>query len=501
MDRSASTHTEPLKNAPSGLANYELAVVGAGVAGLNALNAATDYLPRGARVLLVDQKDTAGGMWNTAYDYVRLHQPHPMFTVGDLRWKWRKPRQYLAARDEVRSHLSSSLDPIANKVCLETRFGQTVERCAEVETSNGPMAELFIRPNGNSGEKRSVVAKRAIYASGLNYSLAEPLAFSSQQVLSIIPQDLLPTLKDNPDAPVFVIGGGKTGMDTVLATLAADAERNVTLINGRGTNFLNRTRYLPTGFKRWTSGQLASRVFKEIATAFDGANEDQLIEYIRRNLSTDPVSESGAFLYGLQSEEEHARIHSGLANTLSDYLVNVVDNVGEQFLLTKNGIKMPVATGAIFVNCTGSFFRSKNLSEPRQILSENERVLSLTSRDSFHFLTSVAGFFTSHLYFRGQLRGHGFYTVDLEDLFQKNRNAWVGATAAQAYLNQVTALQTLPLTLLNRCGLDMDRWYPLPRRLAALVSMKTNADRDVAHCRKVLDRVASRFETHSKRLN
>lgn len=500
MHRSASTQTEPLKNEPSGLANYDLAVVGAGVAGLNALNAATDYLPRGARVLLVDQKDTAGGMWNTAYDYVRLHQPHPMFTVGDLRWKWRKPRQYLAARDEVRSHLSSSLDPIANKVCLETRFGQTVEQCAEIETSNGAMAELVIHPNGNSGEQSSVLAKRAIYASGLNYSLAEPLAFSSQKVLSVIPQDLLPTLKDNPDAPVFVIGGGKTGMDTVLATLAADAKRNVTLINGRGTNFLNRTRYLPTGFKRWTSGQLASRVFKELATEFDGENEDRLIEYIRRNLSTDPVSESGTFLYGLQSEEEHAQVQSGLANTLSDYLTDVVNKAGGPVIFTRNGTEIPVPTGAVFVNCTGSFFRSETLSEPREILSENDKVLSLTSRDSFHFLTSVAGFFTCHLFFRDQLRGYGFYTMDLEDLFRKNRNAWVGATAAQAYLNQVTALQTLPLTLLDRCGLDMDRWYPLPRRICALISMKRNARRDVAHCSKVLDSIARRFETHSKQL-
>ena len=83
------------------MAAYELAVVGAGVAGLNALNAATEYLPRGARVLLVDQKEMAGGMWNTAYDYVRLHQPHPMFPVGNMRGRWRTPRQYLAARDEV----------------------------------------------------------------------------------------------------------------------------------------------------------------------------------------------------------------------------------------------------------------------------------------------------------------------------------------------------------------------------------------------------------------
>ena len=97
---------------------WPLVVIGAGIAGLNALFAAVQYLPKNTPVLLLDQKATAGGMWNTAYDYVRLHQPHPMFTVGDMKWNWRKPASYLAARDEVQSHLSSSL----------ARVGQTVDR-------------------------------------------------------------------------------------------------------------------------------------------------------------------------------------------------------------------------------------------------------------------------------------------------------------------------------------------------------------------------------------
>ena len=84
----------------------------------------------------------------------------------------------------------------------------------------------------------------------------------------------------------------------------------------------------------------------------------------------------------------------------------------------------------------------------------------------FHFLTSVAAFFMTHLFYRGELLGKGFYRLDQEALFRQNRNAWVGASAAQAYLNQVIAVQALPVTLLDRCGLDLDRWYPFPRRVA-----------------------------------
>jgi cation diffusion facilitator CzcD-associated flavoprotein CzcO len=83
----------------------DLCIIGAGIAGLNALFAATQYLPATARVILVDRNPTCGGWWTQTYDYVRLHQPHQMFTVGDLEWLWDKPREYLATGSEVLWHL------------------------------------------------------------------------------------------------------------------------------------------------------------------------------------------------------------------------------------------------------------------------------------------------------------------------------------------------------------------------------------------------------------
>lgn len=55
------------------------------------------------------------------------------------------------------------------------------------------------------------------------------------------------------------------------------------------------------------------------------------------------------------------------------------------------------------------------------------------------------------------------------------------------------ALDLLPLRLLDRCGLDLDRWYPLPRRMIGLGQMKSTAKADISHCMQVLDRVADRF--------
>lgn len=471
---------------------FDLVVIGAGIAGLNALYAASEYLPKGARALLLDQKGRPGGMWNTAYDYVRLHQPHPMFTVGDLKWNWRKPRDYLAAREEVQSHLNRSLEPVAKKLDFRAAFGQTVSQCTEVETPQGPRAEIIFHPNSND-QVAKVTAKRAIHASGLNYEVAEPLPLSSKKVVSIIPQELRATLQAHPDAPVVVVGGGKTAMDTVLATLSISPGRKVSLVKGRGTNFLNRTKYVPTGLKRWTSGELVSRLFRDMALTFDGTNEEESITHFRVNHSTDPDGDNGVFLYGLQSEEEAAKIKAGVTATFTDYLEDVVDDPAP-VLAMRSGAAIPTADGSIIVNCTGSFFRTEALADPMPLISPNNCILTINARDGFHFLTSVSGFFMTHLLYRDHLRGQGFYRLDLEDLFGKDRNAWVGASAAQAYMNQVIAVQTLPMTLLDRCGLDLDRWYPLPRRMAGLLRMKATATRDIAHCRKTLDHVAKRFD-------
>lgn len=213
---------------------------------------------------------------------------------------------------------------------------------------------------------------------------------------------------------------------------------------------------------------------------------------------TDPHADNELFLYGFQSEDELSRIKSGLDETHTGYLEDVVDTPVGLHLVMRDGARKPISGGAIVVNCTGSFFRSGFMSDPRPILSPKETVLSLTPREAFHFLTSVGGFIATHLFFRGQLRNRGFYTADLEELFAKDRQACTGASAVLAYLNQVIALQTLPMSVLNRCGLDMDRWYPFPRRLAALLEIKMHAHPDIAHCRKTLNRLADRFDIHAK---
>lgn len=498
LDQDAAHNLSETKSAAS---TYDLVVVGAGISGLNALFAAVDYLPANARVLLIDQKQAAGGMWNTAYDYVRLHQPHPMFTVGDMPWTWDKPATYLAKRDEIRDHLASALEPLSRKVALDTRFGHTVSACDEVATPEGHAARITFHPNDDPSQTRTIAATRAVFASGFNYSPPRPLTLSSASAVSITPQDLRTALRARPGAPVHVVGGGKTGMDTILETWAQDPARAVTLIAGPGTNFMNRTKYVPTGLKRWTSGDAFSRLLRDIALHFDGDNEDATMDHFRRHHSTDTATPNAAFLFGFQSEEEQARIAEGLHQTIPDYLEDVVDTPDGPAMTFRNGPPQPVAADSLFVNCTGSFFRAGDIATPEPCLSPNGAILRITHRDALHFHTSVSGFFTTHLFFRGELRGRGLYAVDHEALFRADKKAWVGATAAQAYLYHLTMVASLPMPVLNRCFLDLDRWYPMPRRLAWFLRMKASAKADSAHCRAVLTRVSQRFDIPCKPLD
>lgn len=476
--------------------SYDLVVIGAGIAGLNALYAATHYLTKDARVLLIDQKQAPGGMWNIAYDYVRLHQPHPMFTVGDLKWNWTKPPGYLATRDEVQQHLARALDRVSKAVNLETVFGHTVTACDEVETDPGPYARITFHPNDDPAQVTTVTAKRAIHAPGINYRPPQPLVLSSNTVISIIPQDLRATLAASPGAPVYVIGGGKSGMDTILATFEADPARKVVLVGGPGTSFINRSHSFPAGPRRWYTGVPISRMGRDLGTGFNGDNEEEVMTRLRRVYSIDPQGPDRVFLFGVQSAEERARITAGLRHHHRDYLVDITEGAEGPALVLRNGKTERVEPGSIIVNCTGSILRGGAQEEWRSCLSPGDTILRINARDSYHLLPSVCGFFLVHLLYRGLLRGTGHYMIDSEALFTQNRNAWVAAINAQLYMHRVLGVELLPLKLLDRCGLDLDRWYPVPRRLVSLLQLKATAARDVARCRAALDRVADRFGIH-----
>ena len=148
--------------------HFDLCVVGAGYAGLNAAFVASQYLPVTARVLLLDKHHQAGGMWNDSYSYVRLHQPYQMFTAGNIAWSLGRERSYLATRDEVAAHLRHCFDVVSKRLDVDARWGW---ECLD-HTEDG--SSVVVTTRDPDGEVRTFTAERFIDATGFGVVEALP---------------------------------------------------------------------------------------------------------------------------------------------------------------------------------------------------------------------------------------------------------------------------------------------------------------------------------------
>lgn len=465
----------------------EVCIIGAGIAGLNALYVATQYLKKTDRVIVIDKRDGPGGMWADVYDYARLHQPHPTFTVGDMPWNWGKSPDYLAKGWEVQEHLTHCYRTLCEKLEVLELFGHTVTHCDEIGGEGGAMVRIECEPEGGTGTPRVIHARKVIKALGFDVPRQEPLRFTSRGVVSTTPAELRGEEGFDRKAPAYVIGGGKTGMDTANALISDKADRSVTLINGRGAVFAERDTFFPPANRRWRDGTLVATAFRDLALAFNGANEDQAFDYLRRNFAIGVGKGRELFFFGILSRAERDKIESGLCDIVNDYLEDVVDGENGPEMVLRGGERRPVEPGSVFVNCTGHLLRHGHDYEP--YLSPGGAVLTITPRSMAHFLSSVSAYFLSHLFFRGKLREAGLYEFDGESILKKNGRVYHTALISLSVMNLILMIQALPFRVVNRCGLDFDRLYPLPRRALALLDLKINGHRHVAHCRTALDRV------------
>src|SRR6516165_6121394 len=115
----ASQRSGGVMTGPTRVETCDVCIVGAGIAGLNALFAASRYHSRDQKVILIDRRARVGGMWVDVYPYVRLHQPHPMFTAGNIEWTLGKDRSYLATKGEVLDHFQHCVDVIRERVRVD----------------------------------------------------------------------------------------------------------------------------------------------------------------------------------------------------------------------------------------------------------------------------------------------------------------------------------------------------------------------------------------------
>ena len=467
----------------------EVCIVGAGIAGLNALFVASRYLARDQKVILIDRRQRVGGMWVDTYPYVRLHQPHPVFTAGNIKWTLdQKDRGYLATKPEVLDHFEHCLNVIKQDVAVEELFGW------EVESYDETAGLVRVTCRSSDGRRRTIETKRLINAYGLRIVPNDPLEISSTRVHSVSPDscDVRSGEMCDSDTPVWIVGGGKTAMDTAHALITRYPGREVNLVAGSGTFFLRRACPFPPGARRWWGGTPITSIARHTANRFDGTNELDVAEWYRTTYGTWCTPTADSYLLGLLSDAENQTIAEGLNEVVMDHFVDAVDRDGSIDLVLSSGSTRAVQPGSWIVNCTGYVVGFEHPYEP--YLSPGGAVMSIQLRSTTLHLSSFAGYFLTHMLFLDTLRDAGLYELDLQELTKKSKAVLPYAMFALAQHNVSLVAESVPSKVFGDCGLDFDLWYPLPRRLAATARFMLTHRREREHHRRTLDTLRERFD-------
>jgi hypothetical protein len=445
-------------SSPETVHDCDLCIVGAGYAGLNALNAAAKYLNKGDRVIVVDKKETWGGQWVGQYDFVRLHQPYRMFTAGDQRWTLDRDPTYLATRREVLDHLASIPAISASHLQVTPLFGHAYrghrvrEGCAEIDAapvSNGHGAPRAVR----------IRARRLLKGTGTDIEMLPPFPLSSTRVRSVGVSDPVLTTPEflESDSPVYVIGSGKTAMDTVLHLRRRGPRRPVHLIVGSGMWFAVRDNFFASGIRRHVRGTLIGDGFLRLCDLFDGQNEAAVMETLEREgLVMNVFGHGGNYRLGLLSFTERDEIRAGVHEVHRGHLVDVDGGT----IILREGAqerRLPVADGSWFVNCTTHFRQVPH--EP--ILQDGGVVCAPQFAMGF---SGTTAYYVTHLWYRGELGAVApqFFRirVDVEPKLRFGPHV-----ALMVMANMAMAGARLPLSISAKFQGDFNKWYPFHRQL------------------------------------
>ena len=87
-----------------------------------------------------------------------------------------------------------------------------------------------------------------------------------------------------------------------------------------------------------------------------------------------------------------------------------------------------------------------------------------------------------------------FYELDAVLLRRKDKVSWASVMYVHSLYNMLLIIDALPPDVLETMGVNLDNWYPLPRRLWDLVEIKRRGSEHVDRSRRILDRVRGRYE-------
>ncbi len=471
-----------------------LCIVGAGLAGLNALVCAAPYLGKNDKVIILDKKNGIGGMWPGAYDYIRLHQPHVEFTCGSIPWNLNRERSYLPTKTEILDYFKRCYEQVKNSVVLSEYWNYSLLDCQEVAVDGDyEVHASFASTTDQQTPRLLIKSQRLIKAFGVNVSPMSSLSFTSSSVQSITPSALSSFTSEieSSDKPVYIVGGGKTGMDTAFQVIKRFPGRTVHVFTGRGIAFLNRDQIYPTGPKRYFKGNLFTEVLLNTGLKFDGTNENETYDYFMGrygiSLSADPQN----YVFGFLSEEEISVISNNV-KTYNGYLEDVIDEDGSPVMKLRSGEKIPISEGSWFINCTGFLLKNNPPSEP--YISKHGKIISIQYTSETFFFTRLSGYFLTNLWFLGKLKDLPLYQIDYVALSAKNQKVVSLTAMCHTLHNLIKAVDVLPLKLVLDCAGVVDKLHPIYKSLFFYLKVLKNKNKYLNHFQQTLDTVRERYD-------
>lgn len=194
-------------------------ISGAGAMGMAFLDTLLTESHPSTTFAIVDRNSAPGGHWNTAYPFVRLHQPSAFYGVNSRplgnntidQIGWNKGLYELASSQEICDYYSQ----IMNQRFLPSGRVQFFSRCEWNWEGNG-FRSLVTGKEWKVGKETKIV--NATYMQITAPSMVPPPYKVAEGVDLVTPNDLVKVSR--PFATYTVIGAGKTAMDACLWSLA-----------------------------------------------------------------------------------------------------------------------------------------------------------------------------------------------------------------------------------------------------------------------------------------
>ena len=325
-------------------------VVGSGAVGL--AFADTLLTESDARITIVDRHGKPGGHWNDAYAFVTLHQPSAFYGVNSMP---------LGSGLKDTHGLNAGLYELASgpEVCGYFDAVMRQRLLASGRVDYHPMTDY--RGEGRlvsllSGEETRVeVRRKTVDATwfGTSVPSTHTPAFTVAERVRLVPPNALPHLAQSggpvPDRYV-ILGAGKTAMDAGLWLISAGVPADrITWVRPRESWLLNRLCTQPGEefFHDSIGGQ--ARAFEAFATAPSADALFEQLEAAGNMLRIDPSVRPQMFHYATVSAGE-VEVLRRISDVVRLGRVQAIEAGG----LRLDGGFVPVAAGALYIDCTAS---------------------------------------------------------------------------------------------------------------------------------------------------